>query len=269
MLAAPAEEIDEDEATALSRRLFGESDATVALFWLEALVGPDAVWKGVLAELEAKGEALLKNDSAAFGRTVYDLGYLFYRLPAAASEAARRKLRVESCKAFTTPSPRLARSRSNSLPRCAIDVALNGAKGSDRSGHRFGKGVLSPYFLGHVIDDPAYVDRAIPKGYKPFADDLPDPRRAFRGGEPVLTKEVEVWKSYKPHALFVSRFRDIRSPLTVRLMLEMSSTSRAKKDAAAWFVAHAELATQHLAATAKGKGDSAALAKDMLAKLKG
>src|SRR5205085_12538468 len=120
-----------------------------ALFWLEALVGPDPVWKGVLAELEARGDDLLSNGRADFGKTIYNVGFLLYRLPSATAEAARKKLESLYVELANPNKPPL----EHPAPVRFLDVVLHGAAGSERSGHRYGKGVLSPYFLGHVLDD--------------------------------------------------------------------------------------------------------------------
>ncbi len=264
-MGKPASEITDDEAARLVEKNFTESKASRLLLLLEGLVGPDAVVQGALSVLAKRGEEIVQDDDADVGSTIYTLGFLLLRLPAAAGAAARAQLAsLYEALASRSTDPPLDRPS----PLRSLDVVLHGAAGSERSGHR-AAGKVSIYFLGHVVDDPAYVARVVPPVIKPFADDDPDPRRAFLGGEEVLAREVAAWKGYRAQDRVVERFGAIRSELILPAMLEMSATSKAKRDAAAWFGAHRDFAEPFLAKTARGKGASAPWAKDVLAKLGG
>ena len=86
------------------------------------------------------------------------------------------------------------------------------------------------------------------------------------GAAPFPFQAAKWWKKYKEpedeaQKVFVRDYGRIRSEKMLAIFLAMSQTSKARKEAAAWFAAHAEYARPYLERTAAGKGDPVAWAR--------
>jgi hypothetical protein len=223
------------------------------LLLLEALVGTEVVCDAAVATMETYGEAQWTGSD--FDVVTYTLGFLLLRLPAEASTKARA--RFEALHAKVTK----AGWESDGIKN--LDVALHGVAGAERSAYRPEGEAISSMYVTHVVDDPVWVAKTVLAGGPPDASSMPDPRLAFLGGQPVLEAEAKWWKKYSRaggHAAFVERFGHIHTEALLPAFLEMTAASKAKKEAAAWFVQHADFARPFLEKQAKGKNADAAKA---------
>ncbi|GAC1572021.1 MAG: hypothetical protein NVS3B20_24010 [Polyangiales bacterium] len=227
---------------------------------LEALVGPDVVLDAAVSNLEKLPESVwfsMENHLSEFAST---LGFTLLRVPEDAARAFRTRLSVLE-KQWRDADP----DGDGGLPIVqGLDLALHGRAGAERSAYRVDEVVVSSWLV-HVLDDPDYVaERAAVSG----ATEPPDPRITFLGGASVLVGERRGIKAHRRHAELVDLFADIRLPEIVPLMLEMSATSKAKKQATAWFVANAAFAKPHLEKIhGTKKNPTAAWAQALLAKI--
>jgi hypothetical protein len=122
-----------------------------------------------------------------------------------------------------------------------LDILLHGATGYERSGPRVGAGgSLNPRFCALVRDDPDFVTNTVLGTPVP-----PDARfhaeLAFAGSEKVVKRFADSWRvlaAPEAQAFFVHTFGEVRSPHVERAMTEMSTTSRATKEAREWLAGH-------------------------------
>jgi hypothetical protein len=259
--------ITADEARQIIRSELHGNNSRILLLLLEALVGPSVVVSTAVDQLEAfSGQEWTDsgpNIRTDLPPTILSLGYLLLRLPA--DEAAGARARLEALYQVWTEEPKRFRTAAAK----AIDVVLHGAAGAERSAYRAG-GQISPYAPLHILDDPAWVARIVKASGAPDQSAKPDARLVFLGGDEVLDLELSRWKKYtKPgaHTLLVEQLGKIQSPQILPWMLEMSATSKAKGDAQAWFLAHADFARGFLEQSADAGGAPADWARVVLKKL--
>jgi hypothetical protein len=260
-MATPPTPVEPDEASGLIRRFLTNGRAGDLLLLLESMVGPDLVVEVALGELESRAEEIIAEDKATYGRTIYNLGFVVLRLPAAAGVAAQARLEA----LYRAFSSRKWPEDDVPSPIRFLDVVLHGVEGSLRSGHR-AENRLSPAFFGHVTDSPEHVAKYTCENLPRWRLE-PDARRAFLGGEATLQCEAKAWKNDKragAHGRLVESFGAIQSPLIAPMMLEMAVSSKAKPAALAWFHDHASFAKDFLKLAAKGDGKPAELAKSLL-----
>jgi len=260
--------LTEAEARALVKRDLHRENGWIQVYLLEALLGPSVVVGAVLDEIERYSTTKRWEDSGLENRSntpsmLLRLGYLLLRLPAAEEANARGRLEA-LYKAWSKRGDSLRETAAE-----ALDVVLHGKEGADRSAYKPDDENVSTGQPLHVLDDPAWIVRAVRASGAPDASSTPDPRLVFLGGEEVLALEISWWKKYTKagaHAQAVERFGKIKSPRLLPWMLEMSATSKAKTSAAAWFAAHADYARPFLEETANGKSAAAEWAKALLSK---
>jgi hypothetical protein len=185
------------------------------------------------------------------------LGFLFLRLPEPVRTALEQRLRKVLEAVVDTIPGGLAEATSEPwhLPYRSIDRVLNGQKGVQRLGR-----MLSPRDL-LLAEDPEFIVDWLRK--RPGPGDHPAlARLVFLGGEDVLDIEATWWKKYdeprdEAQKIFVQDYARIRSEKMLAIFLAMSQTSKARKEAAAWFAAHADHARPYLERIAAGKGAAA------------
>jgi hypothetical protein len=242
-----------DEAREIIRTSLDCNRGDRLLLLLEALVGTDVVLEAAIETMEGYGEAQWTGSD--FDMVTYPLGFLLLRVPEAASARARARLEALYDKA------KKAGWASDGVNN--LDVALHGVEGAERSGYRPEGEAISSMYITHVVDDPEWVAKTVAAGGAPDSSVMPDPRLAFLGGEAVLKAERGWWKKYTKigaQQAYVEGFGQIRSQTLLPAFLEMTAASKAKKEATAWFVQHADFARSFLEAQAKGKGGDAAKA---------
>ncbi len=220
---------------------------------------------GTLVEtVEACPPDILKSESSKRSDCVSLIGILFLRLPESVrAPLAQRLRRVLDAVVATIPGGLVeATDEPWFLPYRSLDRVLNGQKGVERLRQK-----LVPQDL-LLAEDAAFVVEWLraqdgPEDYPPLA------RLAFLGGEGVLDVEAKWWKKYneprgEAQALFVRDYSRIRSEKMLAILLAMSQTSKARKEAAAWFAAHADYARPYLERAAAGSDDAATWAKALL-----
>jgi hypothetical protein len=221
---------------------------------LEALVGTLPLLETVTNAVEALPPVALTGRG---GRALYAswLGFALLRVPVEASLAYRSRLQAVLEKVdFKKPVYCFASE---------LDRALNGAEALRRHHSPFGPAAL------YVHDAPDVVKAHV------LAETIdvtlqPDARLAFLGGDEVIDHYVKHWKKVKDVDYLraaIEQFGRIRSVKALTFILELSAASKAKKEALAWLVEHAERARPFLETTASGEGDHARWAKAALAKL--
>lgn len=242
--------VTEEEARDIIERWLDCNHGDLLLLLLEALVGPDIVCEAAITTMEGYGEE--QWTSVDLTKAPYELGFLVMRLPSASSESARARLEVLL--------ENVRRAGWQSKAARYLDCALHGIEGVERSAYRPDGKYISPTFLTHVVDHPAWVAKAVLAGGPPDESIYPDPRLSFLGGDEVLEAECSWWNKYtRPgsHAIFVERFGHIRSEKLLPVFLEMTYKSKAKKEALAWFAAHADFARGFLERQARGADEAA------------
>lgn len=242
-----------DEARALLKASLDCERGDRLLLLLEALVGTDVVCDAAITTMEGYGQAQWTGSD--FDLVPYALGFLLLRLPADTSEKARARLEALHGK--------IAKAGWESDAVKNLDVALHGVAGAERSAYRPEDDAISSMYVTHIVDDPAWVGKTVLAGGPPDSSVMPDPRLAFLGGPPVLEAEAKWWKKYTragAPAAFVERLGQIRSETLLPALLEMSAASKAKREATAWFVQHADFARAFLEKHSKGKSADAARA---------
>jgi hypothetical protein len=231
----------------------------------EAFVGTQPVAEALVETVEACPPDVLKSESSERSDCVSLLGFLLLRLPEPVHAALERRLRKVLDAVVATLPDGLAEAGDDDFhrPYRSLDRVLNGKPAALRSGEYLDQADL--LFAG---DDPAFIVESL--GELPGPGDLPPfARLAFLGGDGVLDVETTWWKKYNEprtdtHRIFVQHYARIRSEKMLAIFLAMSQTSKARKEAAAWFAAHADYARPYLERAAAGKGDAAAWAKVLL-----
>jgi hypothetical protein len=242
-------DVTADEAAKLLA--LGHVDAPICPA-LEAMVGPDVVLNGLVSYLE-------NVEADPPGRTSWDnnvlsgyfqvLAGLLLRVPKAEHAAARRRLEA------------LCATRASRHGALRLDVLLHGKEGILRSGYKYDEAQDCYGHLPGVDAPPSSSDLILlngeaeaichwqealweQQGFRPRKWMLePEmPRMFFLGGDARLELELRVVDSYPKtmHAAAFEAYREIRSPLVVRLMLRLGHAgSPVKKKVAAWFEEHA------------------------------
>jgi hypothetical protein len=235
---------------------------------IEAFVGPQPVAEALVETVEACSPDLLKSSSEVRSDCVSLLGFLLLRVPEPVHTALERRLRKVLDAVVATIPGGLAEVREEEdfyLPYRSLDRVLNGKKAALRSG-----AMTVPADLLFAEDDPSFIVGWLRK------QDGPDDYRAlarlvFLAGDAVLDVEAKWWSKYKEpdrddaQKNFVREYGRIRSEKMLPILLAMSQTSKARKEVAVWFSAHADYARPYLERTAAGKGDAAGWAKALLA----
>jgi len=244
-----------------------------ALLLMEAFVGPVPVAEALVEALEATSPQVLAQSNGDRCRCFSVLGFLLLRAPGDASEALRSRMHaVFEHVAKTLPGGLTVRNRDaehNDLPFRALDLVLNGKQGVLRSGANPASDEIAPRDLVFVQDDPAFVLERLRKVAQktPWA---PLARLVFLGGEEVLDLESVWWSKYAEpdkdtaQKSFVLEYGRVRSSKILPILLAMTGTSKARKEAAAWFQAHAEFARPFLQKSASSDGDEGRWAKAVL-----
>lgn len=257
---ADATPLSADEARARIAEMFTEQGSRSfsnriegALYLLEAFVGPDAVLDAAVTALCGYSPERVLNAGRSLRDAPLAIGMLLLRVPEA--ERARQMARLEELFQKSSGSGIVGELLG------PLDAMLHGAAGirSAWPGYRI-----------HVLDDPGLVAEGRRSKPNDVYGDLPDPRIVFLGGEAAYEVERRLWKKYdflKPAVawpLIVERMGEIRSPITVALLLELSALPKSKKQALAWFAEHADYARPQLEKIAAGGGAEADLAKAVL-----
>jgi hypothetical protein len=242
-----------------------------ALMLMEAFVGPGPVAEALVESLEAVSpDVLLKQSNSNRCQCVSFLGILLLRTPDALSVTLQeRTRRVFDDAARSLPGGLIVRDaegEQDSLPYRTLDLMLNGKEGVLRSGTNAAKDQIYPRDLLFVQDDAAFVLERLRKAAK---NDPWEPlaRLVFLGGDGVLDLEAEWWPKYvepdkdTAQKSFVLQYGRIRHEKILPIFLAMSQTSKARKEATAWFTAHADYTRPYLERTGAGSGDAAAWAK--------
>jgi hypothetical protein len=230
----------------------------------EAFVGTQPVAEALVETVEACPPDILKSEDSRRCDCVSLLGFLLLRLPEPAHAALEQRLRNVLDAVVATIPGGLAAAGDDEFhrPYRALDRVLNGKQAALRAG-----GYLDQTDLLFAGDDPAFIVESL--GKLPGPGDLPPfARLVFLGGQGVLDVEATWWKKYneprsEAHAIFVQHYARIRSEKMLAIFLAMSQTSKARKEAAAWFAAHADYARPYLEHAAAGSGAGAAWAKTL------
>ena len=206
--ARPASAPEAREMLAARVRLGGPTGSWFVehfVLLLEAEVGTDVVLDGLTTALE--GEVGTDNE-------VEQLGYLvgFLLLRAEAEAASRFRARLETV---------LGRTDRASYLYDGLACSLGGAEAARSMGK-------NPVYYHHALDEPIAVVDAVRAGKW-----LPSARHVFLGGEAVLEAVAPHWKKQKGAELqrkLAEQLAPIRSPTAVRILAEMASRSKAKKE---------------------------------------
>jgi hypothetical protein len=234
---------------------------------IEAFVGPQVVADALVETVEACSPEILKSSSRVRSDSVSRLGFLLLRVPEASRTSLEQRLRKVLDAVVATIPGGLAEVVENEpfyLPYRSIDRVLNGKKAALRSGR-----MMIPTDLLHSDDDPAFIVEWL-RGRKGPGDFPPLARLMFLAGDGVLDVEAKWWSQYKEptkddaQKSFVRDYGRIRSEKMLAILLAMSQSSKARKEVASWFSAHADYSRPHLERTAAGKGDAATWAKALL-----
>jgi hypothetical protein len=250
-IVARTDALGEDEArasiaTAVADRNTPGDLIARGLGAIEAYVGPAVVADAVATALEALPVERLGNQSVT-GMFARWLGFDLLRLP----EAGARELRAR-------------------MEAIAAKVPEGFYRGSVRDGldAALGKVVRTSADALFLEGDPARVrEIVIGEGVSPaFALDV---RLVFLGGDELLDFYIQYAKKLNPYRLssLIPELGALRSDRAQRLLLLLSATSKAKKEAVQQFVRNAAHARPFLEATAAGSGDEATWAAAVLAKL--
>ncbi len=209
---------------------------------LEAMVGTEPVVNGMLDGLEKR---LARHpvdfvDGSWSEVGVWELGYLLLRLPDEESAAAKKRIEA-LVKAFEDKKADDRRVVS------AMRLSIGGRAAAEKYAYRpdgndpaVKDAPISPFELGHVTDDAAFVADHVVRGGGPDVSSFPDARLSFLGGDAVLSTEKKHWSKYRGkgvHAYIVATFGEIRSPMVEAMIADMAKGSSAKREAAAWLAA--------------------------------
>jgi hypothetical protein len=234
---------------------------------MEAFVGPGPVAEALVESLEAVSpDVLLKQSNSNRCQCLSFLGFLFLRTPDALSTTLQKRTRrVFDDAVRSLPGGLIVRDadgEQDSLPYRTLDLVLNGKQGVLRSGTNAAKDQIYPRDLLFVQDDAALVLERLRKVAK---NDPWEPlaRLVFLGGDGVLDLEAEWWPKYvepdkdTAQKSFVLGYGRIRREKILPIFLAMTATSKARKEASAWFAARSEFARPFLQRAAAGEGDIA------------
>ncbi len=235
--------IDDDEARILGVRIAlvgpeGAYDTSEDLVWLfEACVGPTRAATAMVTALEeAKPDwwAEASDNSLAW---IYALGCVLLRVP----EDVAKKLRGRLESIWRTHD----KKHPDAFLTWAIDGVLHGSEGLERGLKRIRKRDNDPdeelnlRFCTLLRDEPAFVQRLIDEDAR-SKDTDPEGRYhaqlAFAGGDQGVASLTKTWRKLKgkgPQAFFVETVGQIRSPEVDRAIREMSTESKASKEAKA------------------------------------
>ncbi|MBO6934078.1 MAG: hypothetical protein JJ863_03860 [Deltaproteobacteria bacterium] len=265
------DEVSEDEALALLKAFFEQRfikrlQPLIATFAFEAILGPETVLDTFLSSVETSPAAWLDQRAAIANLTVRQ-GYHLLRVRR--EVAPRYRERMEALLAAHAEAIGLNDRPPNRFPIRHLDIVLHGRAGAERSGEVV-DGSIVPRHLGFVMDDSGFVLEQA-SALRPDPSSRVDARLAFLAGERWLEQEEQRWPKYKhptpgiAHQQVVEQLGRIRSPKTSAIMLAMAAKSKAKKQAAAWFLEHADFARPHL--EAELSGEHGAVATELLAKI--
>jgi hypothetical protein len=236
---------------------------------IEAFVGPQLVAEALVETVEACPPDVLTSNTKERFDCMSLLGFLLLRLPEPVRGVLETRLRKVLDAVVATIPGGLGLFDPAKEPWYApfrvIDRVINGQEAV----LRLGRNVYPTDLL--FAEDPAFIVESLrgrpgPGDYNPALA-----RLAFLGGEAVLDIEATWWSKYpEPREKdvgqrnFIRDYGRIRSEKMLAIFLAMSRTSRARKEAAAWFAAHAEYARPYLERTAAGSGVEAGWAKALL-----
>ncbi len=199
----------------------------------EAFVGPELIVTSITDALEKSSSTLWNHQDRERAFVLHHVGFMLLRLPPNVAKQLRGRLetifdrRVKSLPNKELP-PR--KGERGSLIR-ALDVALHGKLGAERSGERTDDG-FEPNDLLHVTDDEAFVRTAATQVV------APDSRLVFLGGEPVLDRILEVFVRFRgQHAALLDNFAEVASDKVSKLLEKIAKGKEAPERAAALLAA--------------------------------
>ncbi len=179
----------------------------------EAFAGPELIVTSITDALEKASSTLWNHQDRERAFVLHHVGFMLLRLPPNIAKQQRGRLeqifdrRVKSLPNKELP-PR--KGERGSLLR-ALDVALHGKLGAERSGERIEDG-FEPTDLLHVTDDESFVRTAASQVV------APDSRLVFLGGEPVLDHVLEVFGRFRgQHAALLDNFAEVAGTKVVDL----------------------------------------------------
>lgn len=213
-------------------------DTHLLLYALEAVHGSLAVAERAVAALEAWPDESWGHEPGNVD-LVRGLHFVLLRLSAGARE--RLVARLEAVFERVAAS---CRFESGALHKtvAALDLALHGRRGVERSGYRPDKVQLSLWDLPFALDDPAWVaEVALPlvSANRPGHWAKADVRTAFIGGDAVvqaLCENVVGFRSEQRRRL-VAQLGRFAHPSVRPAMEQLATLAGAKKEARAWLKA--------------------------------
>ena len=230
--AAESQAVTEDEAREmLADRVrrggpTGEWFVEHFVLLLESMVGTEVVLDGLTTALE--GEVGTDNEVHQIG---YTLGFLLLRVGQKAAKKQRARLQAV-----------LEKTEESDDLYDGLACSLGGAEAARAMG-------MNPDFYHHAADDPQAVREAITAG-----EWLPSARHVFIGGEAVLETIAPFWKKQKGselHRKLALQLAPIRSAVAVRILADMASKSKAKKQLPKICAPYAKHMKPHLDALVK------------------
>lgn len=216
------------------------------LLMIEAQLGPEASFDAAVAALENAGAAEVMQTDTSRASIVRVLGAVLRRVHRDAGTERRARLealyRRWEIAHFGGKLPTRKEDEIGLMIR-ELDMVLHGREAVLRSGDR-NDGSISRAEALDVGDDPAFVAEIVKKHGKPEKHETPLPRLVFLGGDAVMDAELKNWKAYAAdkQPRIVAAYAPIKSAKVAELMLDMSTASKAKKEAAAWLAEHADFA---------------------------
>lgn len=171
---------------------------------------------------------------------------------------------VEEAFGTTDPPPR--GPREIAAPLRALDVVLHGVEGAKRSGWGRPAQPMAREELGWVRDGGDFIVETMRQGKA--LDPLPDVRRVFEGGDPVIEVESASWRSIAEaddQRVVIETYGVLATALIVPWFVDMAANSRVKSDVLAWFRRRRDFAEPELARLADGSGALAAAARALRA----
>jgi hypothetical protein len=266
-----------DEAKSLITELMArpavDLSPHVFVWILEGLHGPEPVAEFVIESMEAMDEPPRFRDFL-----VHQLGFLFLRARPDVAVALRARVaavfeRWAAASKLPLPLPVAEKNAPNfDWTVRVLDVMLHGAAGATRSLLPI-VGGLDLRGVAHVLDDSVFVLKMVQQEVKPpkSSRDYPDARLAFLGGLGVVdhyAPRVPNLNSAGERKRIIDTFGRIKAPTVVTMIVSLLRTSKAKKEATAWLLAHGEYARPVLEELARGKTEDAALASAVLSELR-
>jgi hypothetical protein len=240
------------------------------LYLAEALFGPELVTNAITETLEQWTPERLAESCTYNHVHAHYLGFGLLRLKAKQTSLVRARLENVYRRAVRKVSAPFA------IPSVlrVLDFALHGAEGAERSGKR-DNGAIHPWCLLHVTDSAELVKSHVLRQRRGDVRFFPFVRMAFLSGpgrDEVIDHYARIWSvltDAADHRALVEEFGEVRSEHMLPWMLELSARSRARREALAWFVRHADFARSFLEATARSRRRSAEWAEHVLKRLSG